>query len=480
MVFTRRAIQERLNTISKIVGKRKLRQIVKILNVEGNESNNKRILESLAWTWEVAVVASFCKLGNTKYEMPISNGKRPDIFFDDHEISLLCDVFTVSDDQQHRKNPVEEFSRILTEIWKKFGPEKGTLSWQVESIDINPPSPPKISAPYKGPIHLSSRLRPINRRALTRLLLPPIDDMEKYLYSKIPPFFRKLRLCPTTDSLKIDEQYDTEKRVCFSIQYSPEGYSMLGSYGSYTSIKDIERHVLWRRLEEKRNQFAGATEECPRILIVCDGGCDALKVTATASHDYSFQEVLDHFWRNPSYSAESGWFWTTETGISAVLVLSVESNWKMELQKSRNFELKSHLFLNPYCQFPLTEDSFEFLEKVVSCLPTPVESPSNVLRFTNSNPMSTRHLGFFTMSQKHVKISAVTLLRILSGELSLEEFCRQYKLNFNPFKNALMGFQTIKKISLKTVPNRDDDMIIIEFGMHDTAIGPFKVPDSGE
>jgi hypothetical protein len=77
MIFTRREIQERLNIISSIVAKRKLRQILNLLNIEGNQSNSKRILESLAWTWEISVVASFCKLGNTKYEMKISNGKKP-------------------------------------------------------------------------------------------------------------------------------------------------------------------------------------------------------------------------------------------------------------------------------------------------------------------------------------------------------------------------------------------------------------------
>ena len=135
LIFTRREIQEKLNIFSRIVGKRKLSQVVKLLNVEGNKSNNKRILESLAATWEIVVVSAFCESGNTKHEMRISNGKRPDFFFCDHGVSLIGDVVTVSDDQQNKKNPVEDFSRIVMEIWGEFGPKQGTYSWHVDSID---------------------------------------------------------------------------------------------------------------------------------------------------------------------------------------------------------------------------------------------------------------------------------------------------------------------------------------------------------
>ncbi|OAI02940.1 hypothetical protein A1353_14875 [Methylomonas methanica] len=478
MIFTRREIQERLNIISSIVAKRKLRQILNLLNIEGNQSNSKRILESLAWTWEISVVASFCKLGNTKYEMKISNGKNPDVFFDDHGVSLLCDVFTVSDDQQHRKNPVEEFSRLLSEIWKECGPEKGSLSWRVESIDLDPVNASEVPITFSLPFHLSSRARPINRRSLTRLLLPPSETMKEYLYSKVSPFFKSLRLSPTPQTLSVDENYHKELRVCFSIRYAPDGFGMSGSYRSYTPIEDIERHVVWGRLEAKRIQFARATEKCPRVLIVCDGGCAGLRSSVMGTHDYAFDEILDHFWRRPIYSVDAGWSWITETDISAVLVLSVESNPAIFGLPEREFFLKPLLFLNPYCQFPLKEKETALLSQAVSTIPTPIESPSNVLRFTSSNPVSTRHNGTFTMSSKHLEISSITLLKILAGELSAEEFCREYQLDFNPFKSALMGFQTIEKISLESVSNRDDDKIIIQLKSYDASIGPFKAPDA--
>ena len=86
-IFTRREIQKRLNAVARIVGKNKLNRIVRDLNIEGNKSNDKIFLEALAVTWEVVIVSAFTELGDTKYEMKISNGKRPDIFFCDQGIS---------------------------------------------------------------------------------------------------------------------------------------------------------------------------------------------------------------------------------------------------------------------------------------------------------------------------------------------------------------------------------------------------------
>lgn len=479
-IFTRREVQEKLNIFSRIVGKRKLRQIVNLLNAEGNKSNNKRILESLAATWEIVVVSAFCESGNTKHEMKISNGKRPDFFFCDHGVSLIGDVVTVSDDQQNKKNPVEDFSRIIMEIWRELGPKQGTYSWHVDSIDLEPPPAPKPSIPFMGFFHLSSRLRPINRGSLRRLLLPPLDDLKTYLHSKVSPFFKKLSSYPSMpDVLHIDEQYDPETKVCFSVTYSPEGgpYSS-GSYTSYTTISDIERHVLWRRLIEKRDQFAHATEEFPRVLFVCDGGCAALNNSGASASDYLFQEVFDHFWRRPEYSEGRGYFWIIEESISAIVGLSIESSWSpFRFPNRTEYTSKAQLYLNPYCRYPLDGKSTELLKDVVSSIPVPIESPANVLRSLGVNPTSSRKLGVFSMSANHVEISAVDLLRILAGELSVEDFCHEHGFDFNPFKNALMKFQTIRSVRLEPVANRDDDKIVIEFATHDAAIGPFKVPD---
>jgi len=479
-IFVRREIKKSLDYFVSIAGKSKVRQIVKALNIEGSTSNEKRLLESLATAWEVVIISAFAEIGDTKYEKKISNGKRPDIFFCDRGVSLVADVVAVSDDQQHKKNPVDDFSTIIKRLWVDLGPSKGGLAWRVEGVDISPSTAPQ-STSFCWPLHLSSRLRPINRGSLKRLALPPSGELSEYLYKKVLPFFEELQVSLNTPkTLYVNEQYNPEIMVRFTITYTPNGDGLIrGSYPSYTAVTDIESHVLWRRLIEKCEQFALAIEELPRIVFVCDAGCAALTNSLGGGSEYRLDQVLGHFWRRPKFSEDQTKSWITEEDITAVLVLTIEPvNVLSFLPNRREFILKTNLYPNPYCRFPLDKTSIELLNQVISKLPVPIEFPANVLRSISANPISTRRLGGFTMKRNGVEMSGVELLRILSGELSPEEFCRNYNLQSNPFKDALMSFRTIKLMKVEPVANRDDDKIVIEFGPHDVALGPFRVPES--
>jgi hypothetical protein len=480
-IFTRRELQKRLNSLARVVGKKKLKRIVRDLNIEGNELNSKRYLESLAVAWETVVVSAFADLGDTKYEKKLSNGRRPDVFFRDQGVRLVADVVTVSDEQQHKKNPVEDFSAIINKMWRDSGLQKGSLSWRVEGVDLKQERVlPKIPGCW-GPFHLSSRLRPINRRPVKRLALPPVGELGEYVREKVCPFFKELRIFADRPArLDVDEQYNQNISVRFSLSYSPMGSGHYGSYPSYTTITDIESHVIWRRLIDKSEQFSLAKEELPRVLFVCDGGCAALHGSlASGPHEYRFEEMLDHFWRRPLFSEEKQWSWTVEKSISGVVMLPIEPiNPMLGFPGRRDFMLKPQLYSNPYSCFPLDEATVELLSKVVSRLPSAVESPDNVLRAIRANQIPSRRLGGFTMSHNSIEMSGVELLRILSGELSLKEFCRNHNFTSNPFENALVRFQTIKSVRVEPASDRDDDKIIIEFGPHDAALGPFIIPES--
>ena len=392
---------------------------------------------------------------------------------------MIGDVVAVSDDQQHKKNPVDDFSDIIRKLWMELGPRKGSFSWSIEAVDLQP-SVPQQNPGFWRPFDISYRLRPINRGSLKRLALPPANRLSEYLRMKLCPFFEELRTGPdATKSLHIDDRYNQEITVRFSITYTPKGNNLLGSYPSYTTITDIESHVLWRRLIDKSEQFALATEEVPRILFVCDAGCEALAYSlGGGSTEYRLEEVIGHFWRRPQSLEGQNWSWITENEISAILVLSIEDvNVPFSIPGRRPFNLKPRLYANPHCRFPLNKIIIELLRQVVSKLPAPIESPRNVLRAIDVNPISSRHMGVFTMKHNGIEMSGVELLRILSGELSLEDFCRNYDLSSNPFKDALMRFQTIKSVKVEPLADRDDDKIIIEFRTSDAAIGPFRVPE---
>lgn len=484
-VFARREIQKRLHDISTIVGMKKLRSLIDALNVAGSESNENRFVESLSNAWEVVIVAAFAECGKVQYERKISNKKRPDIIFRDEEIELIADVFAVSDDAQHKKNPVNEFSTILRKLWMELGPRIGGLEWDVKGIDILPKahhsSPNLLNTHEDGFIpYLSSRLRPINQGKIKRLTLPPRDELSKYLYDKVGPFFEEIRKCSEYERvLNVDEKYNSEISVCFSIKYTPSGTGMVGSYPDYTAITDIESHVLWRRLNhDKIAQFAGATESMPRVLFLCDAGIASIsRSSSKGPTEYLIEEVLNYLWKRPVYLEGQEWTWVYEKDISAVIVVSIEvhSEKVLSMGKSR-FMLSPRLYENPYASYPLNEVTKKLLWRVVSNLPVPIETPKNVLHTVSINPNLTHYMGCLTVSNKRIEMSGIELLRILSGDVSLEDFCRKYRLDSNPFNDALKRFQTIKSLKIEKLSDSDDDKIIIEFGAQDPAIGPFIMP----
>lgn len=240
----------------------------------------------------------------------------------------------------------------------------------------------------------------------------------------------------------------------------------------------MESHVLWRRLIEKSDQFSHATENLPRVLFVCDGGCAALRDSSgTGPMDYHCDEMVNHFWGRRIFSEGVGWTQIVETGISAAIVLPiVPVSMMFCVPGRREFVLKPRFYPNPYSNFPVDRTTAELLERVVSSLPPPVESPDNVMRAIRAGRTPSRRLGYLGMTNNKIEISGADLLRILAGELSSEEFCRRYSHTSNPFKNALMTFRFIKSVTIEPVSDRDDDKVAIEFGPPDAALGPFMVP----
>ncbi|MBN2131132.1 MAG: hypothetical protein JW741_16650 [Sedimentisphaerales bacterium] len=482
-VFTRRQLQERLNSFGTIVSKKKLARMIRDLNIEGSSLNSKRYLESVGLAWEIAILSSFIRLGNTQYERKISNGRRPDIFFADTKAPLLADIVTVSDDQQHKKNPAKPFADIIIKLWNDSGLQRGSLSWRIEGVDLEQqPNTPNTCGAGE-PFYLTSGLRPIRRRPVKRLALPPADQLNDYVRKKTRPLFAAIHARPEEPArLVVDEQFSETIAVRFSLSYNPNGKYFTGNYPSYTQITDIESHVLWRRLTEKSEQFSSATEDVPRVVFVCDGGCSGLRDSSVGSpHAYSCGKLLDHFWRRPIFSEEQGQSWIVERGISAVAVLSIEPvNAPLPGPNRRDFLLKATLYPNPHGSHPLCQSTEELLSQVIALLPTPVESPQNTLRSMRAMRIPSRRLGFFSMAHNRVEISGIELLRILAGELTMEEFCAKYRLSLNPFKRALTECKPITSVAVEPVPDRDDDRIIIEFGVHDAALGPFVVPENAE
>jgi len=464
-IFKRRDLQEALASFERCVGNERLRQTLKTLNLQGSPKNEKRVIEALAHTWEVMLISSLSKVGSLVYERVISNGKRPDFMLESKELSMIGDIASISDDQQHIKNPTEDFSSILRQLFQDYGPSTGSLSWTINSIDLVP------CRPFSGPLQWGGGIR---QGTITRLTLPPLALLREFLDNRLRPFIQEIRLSPTTATgIVIDEvvkvgtdQGSQNLTVAFSVQYSPSGSFTYGSYQSFVEVKDITSHVLWRCLNRKHHQFKNANEPIPRVLFICDNSCKAINSsTSLPPGNYSTKDIVNQFWRYPEYCETDGWaIGKEQKDISAIMLIAIEQKPSNPLYlNKREFFLQSCLYENPFCSYPLNFSCKKTLLEVVSSLPSPIESPRNALQQLKTGTSVTRFHEYFSISRNQVSFSLVSLLRILAGDLPVREFCVEYSQNTNPFLNFLTEGRSIRSAKVKSIEDRDDDLIDIEF-----------------
>ena len=219
-VFSRRSIQKALNEVNALMPSRQFKHLIELLNVEGSKANEKRYAETISATWEIMIIAAFLKSQTLEYEAKISNGKNPD-FRLIGEIPLMGDISTVSDDQQHIKNPVDQFRRLLAMLWKESHCQLGGISWRVESVDLKNESYQDRSRDMQWMCCCDTPN--IRRGPIVRLALPLHDTLEAWMRPKLGPFFEGIASNPSQQSsIRINEQYSDEISVDCYIEFDPK------------------------------------------------------------------------------------------------------------------------------------------------------------------------------------------------------------------------------------------------------------------
>lgn len=477
-IFSRRQIQKRINDLSSVAGVRHTRSLVRKLNIEGSDANNKAHLEALSATWEVALISSFIGLGKVEYEKEISNGRAPDFSFSlDSLKGFLGEIVTISDDEQHSKNPVSEFKNTLSELRKKFGIiGKGGLDWRVESLDLEMPDDQEkkrwrdfswAAHPYQPTVH---------KRKIKRLKLPPKKYLSNWIEERVTTFFQMVSQNPEVERrLIIDEPYNEHIEVEFFLEWKPNANHSRGSYASYNKANDPERHILWQRLREKSDQFSGASEEVPRVIFVCDGGCDLLGDDGGGGQPNQLTDVIRYFWRRQFFdeSVEKRQ-WYEEENISAVVTLPITHRDPYSMAHREDFVMKPKLLENPHSRFPLSDEHVHVLEEALRAMPEPIRTAENALAGIRRSKIETIGKGSMSMQGDKITFSSVNILKILAGEITTDDLFRDME---NPFAQALKNGQSIRSMNLNETPEIDDDDLEIVLRDFDAAIGFFRNPN---
>lgn len=431
-LFSRRVLQQILDENARLLSPKQLADICKLLNTVRDDY--------LATEWEQAVVNAASKVGTVTYEPSLQGTRRPDLRFESTvpPLEFVADVTTVSDKGLDRDNPVYALhEELLRHLHRR--------KWFDDGFSVS------VEA-HRGSISRGSGQK-------VRLKLPKMPEFKKRIFnSRFHEFLTAVLNSP--ERKHVYRVVDTETGVHFT--YNPERrrYGHI-NHPSYNLAFLIDQNPLYNALKSKADQLKGVTYEGLRGVFVCDAGCSALK-SAGSVMNFSADEIIHYLFRQFD-------------SISFVVTLVVHQYSEI-VRLSRDIVINPRVYVNPKLTIdakPLTK----VIDEVCRLLPKPVETPGNALaELKLHNGLSGCYWGHLVMGND-VKISSRTLLELLAGTKTVQEFESDYglKANENPFRRMLECGKLISNVSVEPVPDSDDDIIRIDFGKTDPAVSPFRI-----
>lgn len=417
-IFSRRTLQRLVNENVRFLTRRQTKSHVDKLN-QGD----------LGTEWEIVLLNVFSKLGKVEHEKNF-NGKRPDIYFisSNHLLDFLADIKTVSDKGIETKNP-------QSYLWER-------LHKEITERNINGRWDIKIGGNYEEARKTGT---------MVQLKLPALAKFDRDIFNdKFDNFASLIQQNPEEErSYKIKTE-----SIDLVISYKPsKEWISSGNYPSYKSIERREhltQNSIYNGLESKSHQLKNSGYEGVLGIIICDGGSDFLRRSLN---------IIREFFNN-------------HTHISFVLAFEVKQNFGkspnqviiyFEKGKEMNVELEDFLS--------------NFHVKSERLFPHPVRDATNANNHLQApkRRISGSFIGGFTMSGNEIKLSSRTVLDLLAGKLTYEEFPEDYK---DYFKRSTDEGRLIDEIEIEKAPDeKDDDWLIIKFGEPDAAVSPFRMPD---
>ncbi|WP_256576479.1 hypothetical protein [Pseudomonas sp. Irchel 3E20] len=444
-VFSRRAMQARINDLAKTLSPTQLTAIINRLNA--TDATRLHVM------WELVILHGLSQAGHLNHEQALPNGRCPDIRWtidkqDGGALTIIGDITTISDDGLDAQNPLKYISEEIFRIASKFGLRPGNF-W----IDVRG----KITGP--------------RNRSKMRLMLPEKSDMSSFIKTELEPWVYSIREAPT-----IKSRFDrTENNTNLKIIYDPNWENGGGSHTSYTVATSKNINPLFSALKGKVKQLNGAPDDSFRIVIVCDGGCDLIRIgnRGKSHYTYSAREVAEDFLRQNS-------------SIDAVLLVAIDAPHP-PFGSPPEYQMSYELICAPLLarSHRATNESIESLTAALHValpnLPRPLRPAYHSASLLKTPGVGYDQLGRYSMQGNKITISSRGLLRLLAGEISTEEFIRAHGWDeptnhANPFASNLKNGFMISNLDVTGDMNSDDDKITITVDKFDVAAAPFIFP----
>jgi hypothetical protein len=442
-IFIRRDIQAAVNSLSVSLSRQQIESLVDRLNGP--------ILESLAAEWEVIVLSALCKSGRITHEKDHGGKTKPDVLFQDDEnvnLEFLTDIRAVSDKYLHQENPYDEFCNAIRGYLQQKGHSSAGIYVNVEHSEDGE-----------------------NRKRKIRLTLPAKDKIDTFVALELDEFLSEIAHNPNNS---IEFNYD-KNNIRFSIRYDAnENQFTGGGHISYT-VPYSNNNPLKNALRKKGEQLIKSGYKGIKGIIICDGGCDALKEKPHFNSAYGCQEIVEEYLKTHNY-------------ILWVLVLRIKQTHNSFPPETKTF-INPTLYWNPTIDKPICSDTVAALSRMVNHLPMPETTPINAIHWLNSpkGKGGSSFFGGYSMSGNKIKISARALTELLAGRIDSQKFIDAHTDQINSlrpkdcifpfFENQITRGNILQNAYIEKSNHKDDDWIVFEYDGPDPAIGPFRVPD---
>lgn len=441
MIFSRRSIQNFINTLQSAIPQATLAKLV------GHLNKNDRA--SLDFEWEFAVLFALNQMGAIGYELSHGGTRHPDVSFSilgQGGIGFVADIATVSDRGLEDENPTRLFSDSLHKKAKALGISGG--------FDFS------IKGEAEGKHYRDRKMR---------LAIPSRKHLPKFLEECIVPWLREIK----AKGLK-EAKLTTAHGL--SITHRRESVTTSGSHPSYTVAYSLTRNPLYTSLKDKARQLRDSGFDGCKGIFLCDGNCNLLKSQMSGGMNYSDHHIIESFLQNNS-------------SISFVITLYVEQEMN-NFNHSIRRHLSMKLFINPDARCALPNNLINALLQFPELLPRPVnDSLNSSLRIEEGKYAEGQsNYGGSTVSigktSASIKISSRALLELLAGRVDSKKFEEDHgfalpstgKGIINPFEALLRNGFVVENVAVERQSDIDDDWIIFNLHGPDASMMPFNIP----
>lgn len=436
-IFSHRSMRRMLDELAVHLAPHRVRELETRLRVKSEQT--------VPAEWEIAVGFALSKVGKI-VDPGEHRAGNPDYIFTPAGTSkdILIEVTTLSDQSANDENPVDLFVDGMRAAIRKAGINHniGAFSWSLGDheqdgrIIIGIPEKRQVDGFFRSPEFLA--------------------------------FLIKIKQSPA-----LPHRFDFRARGSNSvITFDPgQNRSSSGSYRSYKVARSVEDSTVFNSLRKKEKQIKKADIKLPAVVFLCDNDHHLLGHSQLNSPGhYKIDEIVSTFLNGREHQQMGPWI--IQKGIAkegkridAVATLTAHHPYDLMMGLARTKrELRGKFLPADHCDaFIKSEEFLGAINAAIRHLPIPIATPNNAMRkykwpaFFGGGNMK---WGSNSLS---VSLSLLTLQKLLSGELSYDDFYKNHQDLIDQIRRVTASGQMISSIEVEAQKDEDDDWVTMHF-----------------